>query len=116
MSGSINDSRRFSKCSTARRAERESRAAAAAHRAAVLGRDRAQRLAELRAAHGRAAVTSAAHGLELRARVARPRRSYLAALVEWRNCMTEEADALLHSSKATYKLLKACLTNTVLAG
>jgi energy-coupling factor transporter ATP-binding protein EcfA2 len=35
---------------------------------------------------------------------------YLLALVDWRNFMSEEAEALLHSSKATNKALKSMLT------
>jgi hypothetical protein len=35
---------------------------------------------------------------------------YLLSLVDWRNFMTEEAEALLHSSKSLNKLLKSCLT------
>jgi hypothetical protein len=35
--------------------------------------------------------------------------SYYLALTEWRNCMAEEAEALLHSSKFTNKNLKASL-------
>lgn len=39
---------------------------------------------------------------------------YLLALVDWRNFMTEEAEALLHSSKATNKALKSFLTLTLI--
>jgi ABC-type lipoprotein export system ATPase subunit len=35
---------------------------------------------------------------------------YLLALVEWRNAVREEAEALVHSSKGMNKLLKTCLT------
>jgi hypothetical protein len=35
---------------------------------------------------------------------------YLLSLVDWRNFMTEEAEALLHSSKSLNKFLKSCLT------
>ena len=35
---------------------------------------------------------------------------YLLALVDWRNFMTEEAEALLHASKGTNKALKTTLT------
>ena len=35
---------------------------------------------------------------------------YLLTLVDWRNYMIEEAEALLHSSKSMNKLLKSCLT------
>jgi hypothetical protein len=35
---------------------------------------------------------------------------YLLSLVDWRNYMTEEAEALLHSSKAINKILKTALT------
>lgn len=35
---------------------------------------------------------------------------YLLSLVDWRNFMTEEAEALLHSSKSMNKFLKTCLT------
>ncbi|CAB9525641.1 expressed unknown protein [Seminavis robusta] len=35
---------------------------------------------------------------------------YLLSLVDWRNFMTEEAEALLHSSKSMNKLLKTSLT------
>ena len=38
---------------------------------------------------------------------------YLAALVDWRNYMREEADALLHSSVGANKALKASLTLTL---
>mmetsp|Transcript_22560 Transcript_22560/g.53203 ORF Transcript_22560/g.53203 Transcript_22560/m.53203 type:complete len:483 (+) Transcript_22560:81-1529(+) len=35
---------------------------------------------------------------------------YLLALTEWRNAMEEEAEALMHSSKALNRALKTCLT------
>lgn len=35
---------------------------------------------------------------------------YLLSLVDWRNFMTEESEALLHSSKTTNKILKSLLT------
>ena len=35
---------------------------------------------------------------------------YLLSLVDWRNFMTEESEALLHSSKTTNKVLKTLLT------
>lgn len=35
---------------------------------------------------------------------------YLIALVDWRNAMLEESEALVHSSKNVNKLLKTCLT------
>jgi hypothetical protein len=35
---------------------------------------------------------------------------YLLSLVDWRNFMTEEAEALLHLSKATTKVLRTILT------
>ena len=38
---------------------------------------------------------------------------YLAALVDWRNYMREEADALVHSSVGANKALKASLTLTL---
>jgi hypothetical protein len=38
---------------------------------------------------------------------------YLVALVDWRNFMSEEAEALMHSSKATNKALKSMLTLTL---
>jgi hypothetical protein len=39
---------------------------------------------------------------------------YLLALVDWRNFMSEEAEALLHSSKSTNKALKSMLTLTLI--
>lgn len=39
---------------------------------------------------------------------------YLLSLVDWRNYMTEEAEALLHSSKSMNKFLKTCLTMTLI--
>jgi hypothetical protein len=39
---------------------------------------------------------------------------YLLALVDWRNFMSEEAEALLHSSKTTNKALKSMLTLTLI--
>ena len=38
---------------------------------------------------------------------------YLLSLVEWRNAMFEEAEALMHASKGMNKALKLCLTLTV---
>jgi hypothetical protein len=39
---------------------------------------------------------------------------YLLALVDWRNAMSEEAEALLHSSKGMNKILKTLLTLTLI--
>ena len=39
---------------------------------------------------------------------------YLLALVDWRNFMSEEAEALLHASKSTNKALKSLLTLTLI--
>lgn len=39
---------------------------------------------------------------------------YLLALVEWRNAMNEEAEALVHSSKGMNKFLKTALTLTLI--
>jgi hypothetical protein len=39
---------------------------------------------------------------------------YLLSLVDWRNFMTEESEALLHSSKTTNKVLKTLLTLTLI--
>jgi hypothetical protein len=39
---------------------------------------------------------------------------YLLSLVDWRNYMTEEAEALLHSSKSVNKILKTTLTLTLI--
>jgi len=39
---------------------------------------------------------------------------YLLSLVDWRNYVSEEAEALLHASKTTNKLLKTALTSTVI--
>jgi hypothetical protein len=39
---------------------------------------------------------------------------YLLALVDWRNFMSEEAEALLHSSNTTNKALKSMLTLTLI--
>jgi hypothetical protein len=39
---------------------------------------------------------------------------YLLSLVDWRNFMTEESEALLHSSKTTNKVLKTFLTLTLI--
>ena len=39
---------------------------------------------------------------------------YLLALVDWRNFMSEEAEALVHSSKSTNKALKSLLTLTII--
>jgi hypothetical protein len=37
-------------------------------------------------------------------------KPYLLTLSDWRNCMTEEAEALMHSSKDVNKILKSSLT------
>ena len=39
---------------------------------------------------------------------------YLLSLVEWRNSMREEAEALVHASKGMNKLLKLCLTLSII--
>ena len=41
---------------------------------------------------------------------------YLLSLVDWRNYMNEEAEALLHSSKSMNKVLKSAVTMTLIFG